>query len=498
MSSRAEVGICGGRARENLTLALLWLALPMIGMTLSRMLMGLIDFVMVSKLDTASQAAIYPCTLLLFTIACVGMGMAQGVQTFVSQAEGRGESQRAGAYLSQTIVIAAAATLVSAPLAWLCPAWVSILGGAGHHPAEVQQMEVRFLTYALWSIGPMSACAGLESFYNGIKRPIIAFFAVLASLVTITVANYALIFGHWGFPAMGIAGSGLATLLAWCVRLCVLLVPLASRKLDERYHTLRGFRPGGRQLLDIVRVGSPISFQWLVDIGAWLVFVQLMVPPYGEVAMAAAGIAIQFMHLSFMPALGLGIALTTQVGNEVGAGRPEEAALRVRVARRVICTFMGAMALLFALAGRPLAELLCFEQDSAVHGAVVTTAASMLLWVALFQLSDAMCIVYSFALRGAGDTRGPAVLFAACCWGIFVAGGSLLLWLTPRFGYHGPWAMCAAYIIILGLLLMWRFNSRAWEKIRLFDHQDAGAVVASAAAEPGGAGAAEPVVLHAE
>ncbi len=497
MLHRVELDVPAARGRENLTLALLWLALPMVGMTLSRMLMGFIDFVMVSTLDTASQAAIYPCTLLLFTIACVGMGMAQGVQTFVSQAEGRGESHRAGAYLAQTLVIAAAATVVSAPLAWLCPNWVALLGHAGGHPADVQPMEVRFLTYALWSIGPMTASAGLESFYNGIKRPMIAFYAVLASLVTIALGNYALIFGHWGFPAMGIAGSGLATLLAWCVRLAVLLLPLASRSLDERYHTRHGFRLGGRQLLDILRFGSPISFQWLVDIGAWLVFVQLMMPPNGKVAMAAAGIAIQFMHLSFMPALGIGIALTTQVGNEVGAGRPEEAVLRVRVARRVICGFMGLMALLFALAGGPLASLLCYEQNAAVHSEVVSTAAAMMLWVALFQVSDALCIVYSFALRGAGDTRGPAVLFAACCWGIFVAGGCLLMWRAPQLGYHGPWAMCAAYIIILGVLLLRRFNSRAWEKIRLFDRQPASAGV-SAAGEPGAAGAAEPVLLRAE
>lgn len=448
---------------------LLVLALPMIGMTISRMLMGFIDFVMVSQLGTAAQAAISPCTLLLFVIACLGMGMAQGVQTFVSQAEGRGEPERGGVYVWQTLYLAIAAALLSAPIAFSTAAWFPMLGAFGKHPPDVQEMEVAFLQWGLFSIGPMTACAGLESFYNGIKRPKIGLIAMIASLVTIAVGNYVLIFGHYGFPRMGIAGSGLATLLAWCVRLVVLLIPLGSQAIDAKYHTLRSRGLDLAKVGDLVRVGGPISFQWLVDIGAWFVFLHLMMPPFGKVEMAAAALAIQFMHLSFMPALGLGLALTTQVGNAVGAGQADEAEMRVKVARRVICIYMTAMAVVFVFAGRPLAAMLSFEADVALRGQVIAATATVLLWAALFQFSDALCIVYSFASRGAGDTRVPALLFAVCCWGIFVAGGYAMTHFAPSWGVHGPWLMCSLYIIVLGVLLWRRFHSRAWEKIRLFD-----------------------------
>lgn len=476
-----------GEAGRGPTAALLVLALPMIGITVSRMLMGFIDFAMVSQLGTAAQAAISPSTLLLFTIACVGMGVAQAVQTFVSQADGRGEPQRAGAYVWQSLYLAGAAALLSAPVAYFTPQWFALVGNAGQHPPAVQAMEIQFLSYGLWAIGPMTACAGLESFYNGIRRPRIGLTAVVASLATIAAGNYVLIFGHFGFPALGIAGSGIATVLAWCVRLAVLCVPLLSAGIDARYNTRHSFRFEARKFAELARIGGPISMQWLVDIGAWLVFLQLMMPPFGEVAMAGSNLAIQFMHLSFMPALGIGMALTTQVGNAVGAARPDEADHRVRVAWRVIFGYMGFMTLVFAALGRPLSALLCFEPDRALHGAVVSAGAVALLWVAAFQVSDAMCITYSFAARGAGDTRVPAILFAVCCWGIFVAGGYLMTVFARSWGVHGPWMMCAAYIIVLGVLLRRRWRAGVWRRIRLFESPGAPQTAAAGAV---GAGAA--------
>ncbi|MBI5866363.1 MAG: MATE family efflux transporter, partial [Planctomycetes bacterium] len=452
---------------------------------LSRMLVGFIDFVMVSKLGTAAQAAISPCTMLLFVIACVGMGMAQAVQTFVSQADGRGEPERGGAYVWQTLYLALAAGILSAPIALYAGSWFPWFGRLAGHPADVQAMEASFLTWGLFSIGPMTACAGLESFYNGIKRPMIPLVGVIASLVTIAIGNYALIFGHFGFPAMGIAGSGLATLLAWCVRLAVLAIPLGSRSIDERYRIHADMRPDLAKLRDLVSVGGPISFQWLVDIGSWFVFLEIMMPPFGKVEMAAAAISIQFMHLSFMPALGLGIALTTQVGNAVGAERPDEAEMRVKVARRLICIYMSMMAMVFAFAGRYIAPLLSFDTDEAIRADVISAAARVLLWIALFQFSDALCIVYSFAARGAGDMRVPALMFAVCCWAIFVAGGIAMTRLLPEWGVNGPWLMCSLYIIVLSVLLWRRFHSRAWVKIKLFEQTPETEAAASVAVSPG-------------
>lgn len=481
---------------RNPTRELLWLAAPMVAMTLSRMMMGFVDFWFVSHLGTAAQAAISPSTLLLFVIACVGMGLAQGVQTFVSQADGRGEPERAGAYVWQTLYIAVAAAILSAPITASTRHWFPLVGAFSRHPLDVQAMEIDFLKYGLWSIGPATACAGLESFYNGIKRPRYCLIGVIAALVTIFAGNWVLIFGRLGFPAMGIAGSGLATLLAWIVRFLVLFVPLMSRSVDQRYQTRGSFRFQAAKMLEIARVGGPVAFQWLVDIGAWWVFINMMMPPYGKETMAGANLALQFTHLSFMPALGVGLALTSQVGNAIGAELKDLAMLRVRVARRAIMTYMGLMAVLFVLGGRVLASLFCFETDAGTRAAVVSAAAGMLIWAGLFQVFDGMCITYSFASRGAGDTRVPALLFAVCCWVIFVLGGYATTWLAPSLGYHGPWMMCMLYIVMLAFALMRRFDSGKWRDIRLF-HRAPASSAPNAGPAKVSTGQIPPATIHA-
>lgn len=469
------------------TIELLRLALPMMCLTVSRMLMGFVDFYMVSKLGTDAQAAITPSALLLFVIACTGMGMAQGVQTFVSQADGRNEPHLAGRYVWQTLYIAGVATVVSVPIIALTPTWLRWIAWLGRHPPQVEALEVQFLSVALWSIGPMTATAGLECFFNGIRRPMIALAAILASLATITVGNYALIYGHWGFPALGIAGSGVATVLAWIVRAGVLLCALFWPSVDRRYRTRSSFAPSGHELVQIVKLGGPVSLQWLVDIGAWLVFLEAIIPnavtptpdqPAARaIAMAGANLTLQITHLSFMPALGIGLALATQVGNAIGARRPDEAVRRLFVARRVILAYMAVMTAVFMFGGHWLAGFFC-EPRAEHREAVIAGAVLMLRWAALFQVFDALCIAYSFALRGTGDTKIPALLFLVCCWVIFVFGGSLSAWLVPRWGVSGPWLMCTAYIVVLSGLLWRRFHSEKWRGIRLFDRQAADGEVA--------------------
>lgn len=460
----------------------MWLALPMIGMSLSRMLMGFIDFVMVSSLGVNAQAAISPATLLVFAVACLSMGVAQVVQTFVAQADGRGEQARCGAYAWQSFYIAAGWGLATLPLLLTTPLWYGWLGRVAQHPPEVIPLEVEYLSIALWCLAPATVSMGLENFFNGLQRPVIGLVAVVISLCANVAGNYLLIFGPhivWkvggltlvdiDFPDMGIAGAALATVIAWIIRAAVLVVALLHPRIDALYNTRRSFAPDLKLMRDMLTIGGPTGLQWLIDIGAWVIFTQVMIPPLGTAAMAASNIAVQYMHLSFMPALGIGLALASQVGFAIGQGFPEQAAQRLLAARRLIVGYMGLMAIPFCVFGGPLVQLMCYEPDPDTLQRVVALGAGIMIWVAVFQVSDGICITYSFALRGAGDTRVPALLFAFCCWVVFVGGGVAVVKLAPQLGVHGPWMMCTAYILLLGILLWRRFEGGAWRRIRLFD-----------------------------
>jgi MATE family multidrug resistance protein len=459
---------------------LLTLALPIIGMTVSRMLMGFIDFVMVSQLGTVAQAAISPATIIVFAVACPGMGVANGVQTFVSQADGRGESRLCGAYGWQTIYIALAAALVTWPLAETTPVWYGWITALAEREPAMAALEVEYTRIAVWSVPLAVLSIGFNGFFMGVQRTRVVLLAVLLSLVVNATGNYLLIFGKLGFPEMGIAGAAVATVIGWAVRAGFLAGALLLPAIDRRYNTRRALAFSWRRLWQLIYVGGPTAVQWLVDIGSWVVFLAMIMPPYGTYAAAASNVGLQYMHLSFMPAIGIGLALCSQVGFAIGEGRQDKAVAQTRVAMRVTGIYMGSIGLLFVVGGYPLMRLLSKDPQ------VINAGVLVLIGAAAFQVFDAMCITYMNALRGAGDTRWPAVVTFACCWGVFIGGGVAVGRVLPQAGLLGPWVMCAAYIIALGLLLRRRWRAGPWRRIRLFEGPTvAGATVVGGVEAPG-------------
>jgi MATE family multidrug resistance protein len=444
------------------------------------MLMGFIDFVMVARLGTDAQAAMSPATLVLWAFVCLGMGTATSVQTFAAQAHGRGEPERGPAYAWQCVYLGLAFGLLTWPATQLIPGLYDWIGAIAHHAPGVRMLEVEYTHIAVWSMTPSVIAAGLEGFFNGIQRPRVTLMAVIVSLGTLVIGNYLLIWGHFGFPCMGIAGSALATVMAWWTRVGVLVAVFCSTEYARAYSTRRSFAASWRRCLDIFRIGGPTGLAWFIDISSWVVFLNLIVPPFGTTAMAATAIALQYTHLAFMPAIGVGMALCSQVGFALGAGRPDEAAARTRTALRLTMTYMGTIGVLLFVLRRPLMAAI------AVEPVVVAAGVWIMCWVAIYQVFDAMSITFIFALRGAGDTRTPAVLNALCCWFLFIGGGFLVAHVWPSLGVNGPWLMAVIYLTVLGLALLWRYRTGAWREIRLFGER--GAAQAPPAAVPLGTG----------
>ncbi|MEE8169926.1 MAG: MATE family efflux transporter [Phycisphaerae bacterium] len=451
----------------------LWMqALPNIGMAVTRMLMGFIDFVMVSQLGTEAQAAIAPATFLVFVTMCFGMAIATTVTTFAAQAYGRGENREASAFAWQSLYVAAFFMLFSWPLMQM----VEPLFGLFGHAEAVRDLEIDYCRIAVWCIGPSIAAAGLNGFFIGVQRPSVGLLSILAALVWTVIGNYALIFGHFGFPAMGMAGAAIATVGAWIVRAGMMMAIFLREPFRSRFHTRRTCAASGDRLRRLVAVGLPSGVQWFLDIGAWFVFLTWVIPRYGMAAMAASNVCWQYMQLSFMPAIGIGISLTSLVGHAIGEGRHDLAHKRVTIACVMTTAYMGSAGVLFLTARHWLVGLL---SDDA---AVIAAGAQMLIWVAWFQVFDGLFHVYNNALRGAGDTRWPAGAVVVTSWGMFVGGSWLAMRFVPSLGFHGPWLACTLYVIALGTALWWRFRGGAWRRIKLFHNAPENARIVGAGA----------------
>jgi MATE family multidrug resistance protein len=434
------------------------LALPIAGTMLSAMLLGFTDFVMVSRLGTEATAAISPASMLLYTVLCVGFGLANSVQTFTSQSMGRGRPREAAAYAWQALYVAIVFAAAAYPVSRMMPdlwSWVD-------HAELVQRQQVAYTQAALWCMPVAVLCIGLEGFFNGIQRPTVALTSVLVAVVINVVANYALIFGKLGFPAFGIAGAAYATIIAWCVRFALLASVFAAPEFRRRFDSMRHWRPSAARLVGIIKVGGPTGLQWGLDVGSWLVFLTVLIEGFGTATLAASNTALQFMHVSFMAALGMGCAVTTLVGHAIGERKPDLAALRAQAGLISCAVYMGTIGLVFLAFNSQLIALISSDPE------VIAVGSGVLIWAAAFQLFDAMGITYVHALKGAGDTRWPALLVILCNWGVFIGGGYLVSRLAPQLRHHGPWMMCTVYIILIGLALRWRFRRGAWRKIDLF------------------------------
>jgi MATE family multidrug resistance protein len=210
----------------------------------------------------------------------------------------------------------------------------------------------------------------------------------------------------------------------------------------------------------------PTGAHFLVDISSWALFVSVVIGTrFGTEQLAATNIIFQYLHLSFMPAVGIGIALAAMTGKAIGRRDFALAERQVRHATAVCMGYMGACGLVFLLARHPLMALM--TEDPVVAGVGV----SLFIWAALFQVFDGLGIAAMNALRGAGDTFAPSVYNALLEWTILIGGGFLVGWLWPAGGAIGPWMMATVYIIVVGLVLWTRFARGGWREINIFRHE---------------------------
>ena len=195
-----------------------------------------------------------------------------------------------------------------------------------------------------------------------------------------------------------------------------------------------------------------------------------LVGRFGSEHMTASWIAMRYMHLSFMPAVGFSVAITSIVGRLIGEGCPDEAQSRVRVTLKIGIVYMSLWGLVFATLYEPLIGIFINEGTPEASRLEITRLGRwMLLCAAFWQTLDAVGIVLSGALRGAGDTTWPGVIMVALQWTILMGGGYLSLWLIPESASLGPWIAATMYILALGVAMAWRWKSGVWRNIKLID-----------------------------
>jgi len=431
-----------------------WLAYPVVLSNLCGSAMHVIDSIMVGRLGATELAAVGYGGIWLWTALTLFMGTATGVQTFVSQADGSGDHHLCGRWAWQGFYAVTPITVLGVALfVAVFPTLLSLLG-----PSEgLQELSVEYTRARSLGCLGLGVWMVLTSFFRGIgdtRTPLIA--SLVATVVNIG-SNYCLIFGNFGFPELGVQGAGVGTAIAEWTGAVLLLVAF-GRKRFARFVP----RPVAPSRIDIQRflaTSMPIGGQWFIEMSSFSIF-STLVAVMGDASMAASQALISLLSLSFMQAVGIGVASATLVGRYIGAQDPGSAARAHRTAVGLGCGLATAVGALLLAAPELLVRLFTTDPE------VIRIGAPLVRVGALVQIFDALNIIASGSLRGAGDTRWPFVAQSLNAWGVSVP----LAWFVGvylGYGVLGAWAALAAAMAVLTVILLWRFQSGAWQRIRI-------------------------------
>ncbi|MXP44797.1 MATE family efflux transporter [Allopontixanthobacter sediminis] len=441
------------RTEFSATMKLAW---PLAAANLLQMLVHAVDVIFVARLGEQELAA-SSLAIALFGLILWGLsGLTGAVAPLIAAELGRRRhavrevrrSVRMGLWL---------AVLVGALGMIACLGGERLMLLTGQDP-KIAAMSGDFLQIIIWAMIPMVLSNVLRIFVSALDRPIFATMIIASAIGVSVLANWVLVFGNLGAPALGLEGSALASVFTSLFILAAYVAAIGWDRRLRRYRILGNWwRTEWGRMKDIIRIGTPIMFTIFAEAGLFSGAAFLM-GRIGPSELAGHTIALQVAALAFQIPFGIGQAATIRVGYHFGAGDTAAIARAGWIALAIAVAFsmVTASIMLFA----PLTVLSIYvDVNAAGNSAMVGFAVQYLLLAAIFQLVDAVQAVSAGNLRGLQDTRVPMVIAVFSYW---AAGFSISIWLglnSPLAGV-GVWIGLAAGLLVAAILLTWRWAQR--------------------------------------
>jgi MATE family, multidrug efflux pump len=423
------------------------LAWPLALAELGWMAQGVLDLIMVGPLGPVATGAGSLGNMLFYPLAVCGTGLLLGMDTLVAQSYGAADAADCRRSLVNGVWLA---ILLTPPLSLLIWFLIPLMRALRTNPRILEQFEP-YMIALLASLLPLLLYSAFRRYLQAVDivKPV-TFSLVSANLIN-AAGNYALIYGHWGAPRMGLVGSGWSTALSRVYMAAVLLIALirherASGSLLSRL----SWRPDWTRARRLLTLGLPAALQIGIE-GCIFGVVTVFAARLDEISLAAHAIAVSVVSTTFMVPLGISSAAAVRVGQAVGRKDPAGAVVSGWTAVLLGGGFMACAGLALALFPRLLVRVYSADPSVLAIGAVLLQIA------ALFQLFDGFQVVATGALRGLGDTRSPMLAHLAGYWVLGLPIGYALCF-HYGWGARGIWAGLSTALIFIGavLLTVWR------------------------------------------
>ncbi len=447
------------KPRRSTLTRLLAIAFPMVVSQASDTIMLFVDRLFLSRLGEAYLAASMSGGLTQFMLSSFFIGTVGYVTAIVAQYYGAGRYDMCGKATVQAVFLA----LLSYPvLLGLSPLIRYFFAVAGHSPEQVKLGYTYFQTLIFGSVFLVLRFA-LSGFFIGIGRTTVVMLANFAGVLVNVPLNYILIFGKLGLPALGLRGAAIGTILGNLVIFLILIVFYLRGKNKADFKTHKSFQFRKETFVKLVRFGVPAGLEMFLGVTAFNLFVQFM-HSYGTDVAAAVTIAFNWDIVAFIPMIGMGHAATALVGQNIGAGDFAEAKKSTYTALKVSWVYSFSMVFLFVFGSRMLVGAFAsgFEGDT---DSITSLATAMVRLASLYTLADSAQLVFTGALRGAGDTKWVMRMSVALHW-VFAVLAIVMIRVVKVPPIIG-WLLLILFVIGLGITMFLRFRGEKWRDIEL-------------------------------
>ena len=445
------------------------ISLPLVASMGSLTLMQFTDRMFLANYSEDAIAAALPAGIASFTAVAFFMGVANYVNSFVAQYMGACAFRRIGASLWQGIYFSLMASCVLALFYFVSEPLFDLVG----HSPHIRRLEVVYFNILTLGAGLVVLASAMACFYTGrgFTRTVMVVHAIGAA-VNIPL-DYCLINGVGFFPELGIVGAALATVTASATIVGILSVLIFCPANRSKYDTWTG-RAFDRELFGkLMHYGLPSGIQFFLEIFGITFFIQ-MVGRLGDLELAASNIVLSIETLSFLPMVGFHVGTATLVGQAIGSGRPEDGTYATISALHITMAYMILVAVVFVVTPKPLLNLFKAQHlTMAQYEEIINLGVILMRFVAVFCFFDALNLVFSGAIKGAGDTRFIMWTIGALSLGVMIAPMYVAVEIL-RAGLYTTWALATFYICALGIAFMIRYRQGKWKSMRVIEFQPIG------------------------
>jgi MATE family multidrug resistance protein len=439
------------------------LSIPLIISSGSWSLQSFIDRMFLSWYSTEALAAAMPAGMINQTIMFFFTGTAGYITTFVAQYKGAGHPEKVGPSMWQGVYLSVIGGLMVLLLIPFAPGIFRL----ANHSVELQSLEVTYFTFLCFGGFPIILTNALAGFKSGLGHTMAIMWANLAATAFNLVFDYLLIFGHAGFPEMGIKGAAIATTLSPVVAVCIYIILIFNKTNNRIYKVISGFKFDKKLFKRLLRFGIPNGLQFFLDMVAFALFL-LFLGALGTSSLAATNIAFSINTITFMPMIGIGIAISVLVGQNQGRKKPDASVRCVWNGFHIVFAYMTSIAVLLFVIPDFFINPFLHNSNAEVTHDLKELCRILLKFVAIYTLFDSFNVLFSSALKGAGDTKYVMLINLGISIVFFIVPSYLIIFVF-KLGLYEAWITATAYVCIIGISFLTRFKTGKWKTMRVIE-----------------------------